>query len=223
MILSGEIQEGDKFPNQNEFAAQLGVSRPSLREALQVLSQLGAIEQRPGAGTILVSRTPALFSTKIDTPLVSNKEACMELMEARRAVEVGLAGMAAQRATKAEIADLRRALADMDRTRKIPDQVEFSEHDLLFHYLVAKSTHNRFSVSLFNGFSQALAQLFDKYFRLMPTMLGVSYRAHEKIYRAIAAHDPEQAMQAMDKHLRKSESNLAAYYEKQERSAAKKS
>ena len=65
MITSGEIKEGDRFPSQNEFAAQLGVSRPSLREAFQVLSQLGAIEQRPRTGTILVSRTPALFSTDI--------------------------------------------------------------------------------------------------------------------------------------------------------------
>jgi GntR family transcriptional repressor for pyruvate dehydrogenase complex len=42
MILSGEVKEGDKLPNQNDFAAQLGVSRPSLREALHTLTLIGA-------------------------------------------------------------------------------------------------------------------------------------------------------------------------------------
>lgn len=218
MIISGEIKEGDKFPNQNEFAAQLGVSRPSLREALQVLSQLGAIEQRPGAGTILVSRTPALFSAEIETPLVSNRQASTELMETRRIVEVGLAGMAAKRATDSEIAELGQALGDMDRARQKPDKEAFAEADLLFHHLVAKSSHNRFSVSLFQSFSQAVGQLLEEAFRVMPVLLDVSFKAHRKVFRAIAARDPELAREAMERHLREGESALAGYYTKREAS-----
>lgn len=214
MIISGEIKEGDKFPNQNEFAAQLGVSRPSLREALQVLSQLGAIEQRPGAGTILVSRTPALFSSEIDTPLVSNREASMELMETRRIVETGLAGMAAKRATDAEIAELGQVLADMDAARQRPDKEGFAQSDLLFHHMVAKASHNRFSVSLFQSFSQAVGQLLDDSFLVMPDMLEVAFRAHQKIFRAIAARDPDGARLAIDQHLREGEKALADYYQK---------
>jgi GntR family transcriptional repressor for pyruvate dehydrogenase complex len=216
MIMSGEIQEGDKFPNQNEFAAQLGVSRPSLREALQVLSQLGAIEQRPGAGTILVSRAPALFSAEIDTPLVSNREASMELMESRRMVEVGLAHMAAKRASDSEIAELGQALAAMDQARQKSDKEAFAENDLLFHHLVAKASHNRFAVALFHSFSQAIGQLLDDSFRVMPEMLEVAFRAHQKIFRAIAARDSEEAGRAINQHLREGESALASYYKKRE-------
>ena len=52
MITDGELGEGDKLPNQNEFSTQLGVSRPSLREALHTLNLMGVIEQRPGLGTV---------------------------------------------------------------------------------------------------------------------------------------------------------------------------
>ena len=216
MIISGEIKEGDKFPNQNDFAAQLGVSRPSLREALQVLSQLGAIEQRPGAGTILVSATPALFSADIDTPLVSNRDAIRELMETRRIVEIGLAGMAAKRATGTEIAELGQALGEMDTARQKPDKQAFAVADLLFHHLVAKSSHNRFSFSLFQSVSQAVGQLLDNAFKVLPILLDVSFRAHRKIFRAIAARDPEAAREAMERHLREGENALSTYYEEQQ-------
>jgi GntR family transcriptional regulator, transcriptional repressor for pyruvate dehydrogenase complex len=218
MIVSGEIKEGDKFPNQNDFAAQLGVSRPSLREALQVLSQMGAIEQRPGAGTILVSSTPALFSAEVETPLVSNWDANAELMETRRMVEVGLAGMAAKRASDTEIAELGQALGEMDSARQKPDKEAFAEADLLFHHLVAKSSHNRFSVSLFQSISQSVGQLLNNAFQAMPVLLDVSFRAHRKIFRAIAARDPEGAREAMDQHLREGESALSGYYKKRETS-----
>ena len=61
MITDGELAEGDKLPNQNEFSAQLGVSRPSLREALHTLNLMGVIEQRPGLGTVIKSANPALW------------------------------------------------------------------------------------------------------------------------------------------------------------------
>ena len=215
MINSGEIKEGDKFPNQNEFAAQLGVSRPSLREALQVLSQLGAVEQRPGAGTILVSRTPALFSTEMDLPLVSDSQASMELMEARRMVEIGLAGMAARRASDEEIAELGQALAAMDSARKKRDRESFSEHDLIFHHVMAQASHNRFGVSLFRSLSQAFGQLLDDSFQVMPDMLDIAYRAHQEIYNAIKSRNPAQARKAVNQHIRDGEKALAGYYRKQ--------
>jgi len=61
MIKRGELQPGDKLPNQNEFAAQLGVSRTVLREALQTLTRLRVIEQRPKHGTVILAKTPFLY------------------------------------------------------------------------------------------------------------------------------------------------------------------
>ena len=79
-IESGELKEGDKLPNQNEFAAQLGVSRPSLREALHTLTLIGAIEQRPGFGTVIRAKNTARMAEHLSPPLVSDTTATMELM-----------------------------------------------------------------------------------------------------------------------------------------------
>ena len=68
MIVDGELKEGDKLPNQNEFAVQLGVSRPSLREALHTLALIGAIEQRPGLGTVLKQLDPKLWADQLALP-----------------------------------------------------------------------------------------------------------------------------------------------------------
>ncbi len=217
MITSGEIKEGHKFPSQNEFAAQLGVSRPSLREAFHVLSQLGAIEQRPRAGTILVSRTQALFSTDMDLPLVFDSQARLELMEARRIVEVGLADMAAQRAGDEEIAKLGQALEAMDQIRKRPDKKAFSENHLVFHHLVARASHNRFAISLFHSLCQAFCRLLDDAFQVMPELLDASLRGHRAIYQAIAAHDPSIARRAVNQHIRDEEKALIRYFKKRAR------
>jgi GntR family transcriptional repressor for pyruvate dehydrogenase complex len=75
MVDVGELKEGDKLPNQLEFAAQLGVSRPSLREALHTLTLIGAIEQRPGLGTVIKSANSTLWAVQLCPPLVSDAQA----------------------------------------------------------------------------------------------------------------------------------------------------
>lgn len=69
MLLRDELSEGDKLPNQIEFASQLGVSRTVLREALQTLSDFGVVQQRPKIGTIIVSTAPLIYSKFLQSPL----------------------------------------------------------------------------------------------------------------------------------------------------------
>jgi GntR family transcriptional regulator, transcriptional repressor for pyruvate dehydrogenase complex len=211
MIISGEIKEGDKFPTQNAFAAQLGVSRPSLREAFQVLNQLGAIAQRPRAGTILISRTLALFSTDMDLPAGFDSEASLELMAARRIVEVGLVNIAARRADDEEINRLGQTLEALDQIHKKPDKKAFSDNDLVFHQLVAMASHNRFAIFLFHSLCQAFYRLLDDSFQVMPELLDASSRGHHAIYQAIAAHDPSMARKAMNQHIHDDEKILIRY------------
>src|SRR4030067_1397953 len=113
MIQSGEIREGDKLPNQNEFAAQLRVSRTSLREGLNTLTRLGVIEQRPGYGTVLRSGIPALFTDHPTPPLISDKAATIELIEARRYIEIGAAGLAVRNSTPEQVEEMRVLIDEM--------------------------------------------------------------------------------------------------------------
>lgn len=88
-IENGELKEGDKLPNQHEFAAQLGVSRTVLRETLHTLAILGLVDQRPKSGTVIRDKTPIFCAEHLIPPLMAGFEATAELIEARRYIEVG--------------------------------------------------------------------------------------------------------------------------------------
>jgi GntR family transcriptional repressor for pyruvate dehydrogenase complex len=212
MILSGELNERDKLPNQNEFAAKLGVSRPSLREALQVLTQAGAIEQKPGVGTVLVARTPALLTDRVDLPLISDAEATVELMEARRLIEVGLVRLAVAHAEEGEIEEIGRVLKSMEESAEPARMKEYVEWDLMYHHLIALAAHNRFAKTLFQNIRLAFEQFLKEAFSVMPHMLERSVEDHRKIYQALAARDPDEASKAMSEHISHVEKAMERYY-----------
>jgi GntR family transcriptional regulator, transcriptional repressor for pyruvate dehydrogenase complex len=202
MIESGELKEGDKLPNQNEFAAQLNVSRTSLREALRVLDLLGAIEQRPGFGTVIRKYNPVLFSTSmVAPPLMSDTRATIELIEARAIIETGAAELAARNASDDQIkrlsgliAALRQALEE-DRTR------DYIECDMAFHGLIAEASNNRFISYSFQTLKGYIEQYMQEVFVTLPKMLKSSIRMHQDIEVQIARRHPEKAAQAMQAHI----------------------
>jgi GntR family transcriptional regulator, transcriptional repressor for pyruvate dehydrogenase complex len=113
MISSGEIKPGKKFPDQYTFAAQLGVSRTCLREALSALTQVGLIEQRPKAGTIVKSAISPYLSEYLSPPFISDRQATTELLEARRYIEIDAVELAVKNATKEEVAELEKLIDRM--------------------------------------------------------------------------------------------------------------
>ncbi|MEW5912176.1 MAG: FadR/GntR family transcriptional regulator [Thermodesulfobacteriota bacterium] len=215
MIISGELKEGDKLPNQSEFAAQLGVSRPSLREALQALTQLGAIEQRPGVGTILVARSPALLAGHLELPLISDAEATLQLVEARRVIELGVVSLAVTRASQEELEAIGQLLAEMERAVARGDVETYCTKDLLYHHLIAQAAHNRFLSSLFQNIRQPFEQFLTDTFGAMPGRMQHSLQEHRRIYEAMQARDPGQALGAMTTHLDMIEQTMEAFYRQQ--------
>jgi GntR family transcriptional repressor for pyruvate dehydrogenase complex len=214
MIRSGDLKEGDKLPNQNEFAAQLGVSRPSLREALQTLHQLGAIEQRPGLGTVLVSRVSALLSDDLHMPLISDSQATIELIETRRLIETGMMEFAVERATDKEIGQISKIMDDMSAAAERGDITAYQEKDLMFHLHIAKATHNRFVLRLFQNIRQSLDQFLKEAFYVMPERIGRSLEDHRSIYEALRRRDKKKAVTAMTAHLIQVQNALEGYYSK---------
>jgi len=212
-ILSGELKEGDKLPNQNEFAAQLGVSRASLREGLHTLTLIGAIEQRPGYGTVIRASVPALYANHLTPPLMSDTEATLELVESRRFIEVGVAELAVQNATAEEIKkmgnfveQMRQALAE----KRISDYIEL---DLGFHYLIATSSHNRFMIHLFVTIRGFMEQFMRESFSVLPGMLERSFNFHQNIHQAIKNRDRKRAVLQMEKHIIDIQNGLEHYYQ----------
>ena len=214
MIQSGDIKEGDKLPNQNEFADQLGVSRPSLREALQTLNRMGAIEQRPGLGTVLVSRASALLSDDLNLPFMSDGQATGELLETRRLIETGMMELAVERATENEIRHIGKVMDEMSAAASSGNIAEYQEKDLMFHILIAKATHNRFVIRLFQNIRQSLDQFLKEAFSVMPERVARSLKDHLSIYEAIRARDKKKASVTMAGHLIQVQDALDGYFSK---------
>ena len=219
MILQGELSEGDKLPNQNVFAESLGVSRPSLREALQVLSRLGAIEQRPGLGTVLISRAAVLIANNLELPFMSDAQGTIELIETRRLFESGMIALVVVRATDEEIAEIGKVMDEMKDAVSRNAIDDYQGLDLVFHSLLARAAHNRFVTHLFQEIRRSFEQFLKEAFSIMPVMMERSMNEHAEIYAAISSRDQERAVQAMNRHLMQVQNTIEGYYQKTEKLA----
>lgn len=213
MVQHGELKEGDKLPNQNEFAAQLGVSRTSLREALSTLTRLGAIEQRPGYGTVIKSKITTLYTDHLTLPLISDKKATIELIEARRYVEIGAADLAVKNATPEEVEGMRALIAEMRLALKEGRVEDYTERDVAFHFALAKASHNRFLVNLFVTLRGMMEQYMRESFHVLPWMLDRSLKFHEQICEAIRKRNRSKAVSQMESHIRSVQTVIERYYQ----------
>lgn len=221
MMQSGELKEGQKLPNQNIFAAQLGVSRTSLREALNTLTRLGITEQRPGYGTVLRSRMPAIFVDHVNPPLISDKQATIELIEVRRFVEAGTAELSVKNIESDQIKEMDSLIKEMHKSLNEDRIDDYIGLDLAFHYLIAKASHNRFLINIFITIRGFLEQYMRESFRVMPWMLARSLKFHQNIYQAIKNENISKAVWHMRRHILDVQRAIQRYYEHQEGKSGK--
>jgi GntR family transcriptional repressor for pyruvate dehydrogenase complex len=221
MIQSGELKEGHRLPDQNTFAAQLGVSRTSLREALSTLNRIGVIEQRPGYGTVFRSRIPALFTDHLAPPLISDRQATIELIEVRRFIEVGAAELAVKNASPEQIKEMGLLIKEMPRSLKEGRTNDYIEQDVAFHFSIAKAAHNRFIVNLFVNIRGFMEQYMRESFLLLPYMLERSLKFHQSIYQAVKDGSRSKAASQMWKHILDVQRAIQHYYRDQEQLARK--
>ena len=211
-IERGELKAGDKLPNQNEFAAQLGVSRPSLREALHTLTLIGAIEQRPGYGTVIKDKNTALMAEHLAPPLVSDTDATMELLETRRYIELAAVDLAVDRATADDLSDMESTIEAMKTALKQGSLEDYAQMDLAFHFQIASAAHNRFLIHLFVTLRALLEQFMREGFTVRPQLVDRSLQFHVSIFESIRNRNREQSLNHMKQHLESIETALADYY-----------
>ena len=212
MLNNGELKKGDKLPNQLEFAAQLGVSRPSLREALHTLTLIGAIEQRPGFGTVIKSASPALWAEQLSPPLVSDSNATLELIEARRFIEVGVADLAVKNATKQDVQKMGKLVDEMATALKQDRPKDYSELDMKFHHQIANASHNRYMLHMFVTIRGLMEQFIRETFTVIPGLLERSLEFHIRIYEDIQKRNAGKAARDMKNHIQDIEKALVSFY-----------
>jgi len=201
-IKEGNLERGDRLPSEELLSKNLNVSRASLREALQKLETLGLIETKHGKGSF-ISSNPSLdaFKNFIPPLVLSNNQDIIELMEARRFVEIGTARLAADNAAEGDLRQLEDHMNEMKKGFQEDYDLEtFLQHDLNFHLKIAESSGNEILYKLL----QALKYAIEKELRVIlevPGLVEFSYNSHEKVLNAIKEADGERAGRKIDEHI----------------------
>lgn len=189
---------GDKLPNENELAEQLGVSRTTVRNAIQNLVSQGVLEVRRGKGTFVAPDTGAADDFGFNSLQFMNMK-IRDLYELRFMLEPQMAYYAAQRATEDELAEilaLGKALED-----SAAQKGEDTQGNLLFHLAIARASHNEFAIRLAEIIHTAQIRSFrDSAVR--QTLSADVITDHRLIMSYLELRDPEGARQATMLHLR---------------------
>ncbi len=200
MIQNGELNAGDRLPPERDLAKLLGVSRPTLRAGIRSLTTVGILQSKQGAGTFVAQAedSPTLDTSALRLLSALHGFTSDEMFEARLALEMSIAALAAERADSEQMAQLAEEIAGMYSSLDRPE--EYLVHDMQFHQTIAAASGNRILTALMN---MVAAILFDYRSKTVKraTDLKDSAEQHHNIYRAIREHDPETARQAMRMHL----------------------
>jgi len=197
LIAAGEFAPGQRLPAERELAQQLGVSRPSVREALIALEIEGKVEVRVGSGVFVTAQPPSVAPVTLQ-----EGEGPFELIEARSVVEGETAASAAHDADADDVAVIRRTVDELERCHAEGQRSEGA--DRAFHLAVAAATHNGPLTSvvqmLWDQGRGAVWKQMEKHFET-PALRAATLRDHRAVLEAIEARDPAGARQAMRRHL----------------------
>lgn len=203
MIISSKLNPGDKLPNEQALAAQVGVGRGTIREAVKILESRGVVEIRRGRGTFVCSHVgqagdPLGFRFARD-----KRKLAEDLSELRLMLEPQIAALCAKTASHEDVEALQLLCTNVEQ--RIAAGEDYSDEDIEFHEKIAQMTGNTVIPQLI----PLIAQGISLYVNLTHhTLAGSAASTHQAVVDAIRAHDPQAAYEAMARHMRENRENL---------------
>ncbi|GHO78339.1 GntR family transcriptional regulator [Ktedonobacter sp. SOSP1-85] len=205
LLKEKKLQPGDRLPSERDLAEQLQVSRPSLREALRALSIMHVVEIRQGSGTYISSLEPQSLVEHLDFVFALADSTYLSLFEARKVVEVGICGLAAQRITNEEVTRLERCLEKS--LLGLTDAELYFQADVELHEIITEAAASPI-LSRIMASIHHLSLASRKRTAVLP---GIAYQViedHRAIIQALKQRDSKAARQAMYQHLTHIEQRL---------------
>lgn len=201
-ISQGVFRLGEKLPSQPEMAEMMGVSRPSIREAIQILELQGMLESVKGGGTTVKNIAEQSMKKPIEIFLDEDKTSIIDLTEIRALMEIWAARKAAETRTDTEAEKMLAYLLEMEedfRTYEIRPEI-----DVKFHMEIASATHN----VIFTHLIGSVFQLITRTIKLAREKVFLDrddqrliLQHHRSVYEAIRDRDPNRAESEMRNHL----------------------
>ncbi|HPX60278.1 MAG TPA: FadR/GntR family transcriptional regulator [Deltaproteobacteria bacterium] len=211
-ILVGDFSPGDKLPPERELAEMFGVSRPSVREALNLLASAGMVMSYQGGGTVVQSLVGDTVGNYLFELIRAEQERALDVIEVRKGIESWTAYYAAKRATEE---DLQRMKAIVDGMEShLGDTKTSQELDANLHIVIARSTHNIVWLHLIQSLFDAMKEFQKSVWRAVYITnedYQILFNDHRQIYEAIRDRDCNAARQAMLEHLTFAEKRSTAF------------
>ena len=211
-VVDGDFKAGEALPPESDLAALLDVSRPTMREAVRSLSDRGVLHVVHGRGTFVAPQAqwrdlPTLISVLART--TPERDLGLQLIEVRRMLEVGAAGLAAGNRTEDDALRMRTVLERYDEAAGRGDVEEVAAMDIAFHELILEASGNPFLAAIM----QPLAEAVETSRRSTAAIPEVRERAqghHWAILGRIAARDSTGAKNAMRAHMTQTGEDIAS-------------
>jgi GntR family transcriptional repressor for pyruvate dehydrogenase complex len=202
LIFRGQLKPGEQIMPERDLAQALGVSRPTIREAIKQLVTMGLLEHRQGQGTFVRSVSAQRELNPLAAMIEGHSPTLEELLEVRMGLESQAVTLAAQRATPEDLQVLEKALEHMlgeNRAGRLG-----IEEDVSFHMAIAFATKNTVQVHIMKTFYDLLHYGIGENLHYLyedPANLDIIGGQHTEIFRAIKGHDAEAAHAAMKRHI----------------------
>lgn len=203
-IGDGLLLPGRKLPSERELAEQLGVSRPSVREALRRLEADGFITAGARGGFVVADISERIVSLPLADLLDQNAQARADVLELRQGLESMATMYAAQRATPEDRGRISEAFRELEAAQAIPNVDRLARADAEFHLAIADACHNVALTHVMHGLHGPISRSLTLSHRLVDAVPAVErelHLQHQAIYDAILAQDPVRASAAAHAHL----------------------
>src|SRR4051794_17765978 len=211
-VRTGQLRVGDRLPGERSLAAQMEISRPTLREAIKVLVTAGVLQVRRGHEAGMYVATDVVPADLVRERADMRMGEVAAVLEARRIVEPGVAQLAAQRGGEAGLVACERSIEAMrrivDEGYGPADEDRFLQHDVQFHLALARAAGNppveRLMRMLFRELEIARDMAMHE-----PLVPEWTIAIHTETLEAVAGRDPAVVSEVMDRHLGRLESTWA--------------
>jgi len=204
LILNGNLKPGERLPSERDLVEQLGVSRPSVREALLILEAKGLVRGRQGGGTFVSDvLAPSIVNPLADL-IKDNPEAVSDVLECRHGLEELAASYAALRATPEDREKIREKFHELYDATKAKDMMRAATADADFHMAIAEASHNVALIHITRSLFDLLSnQMISNWEQLVTSdeYCEQIHDQHQYIYEAIASGEPDLARNAAHSHL----------------------
>ena len=207
LIKEGRFKARDQLPSERDLAETFKVSRTSVREALRALETQGLIVSRTGMGNFVADLPVESLIGPLARLLIDEKKALADVFEMRKLIEPHIAALAAERATRSDIARLKRIVAKQSEAVNRGETGVDADAEL--HLCVGRATQNQALQKLVSGLMEMLSRSREESLQTSERR-NASIDTHRRIIAAIEKHDKNRARSEMLRHIEQVEASVSS-------------